>query len=152
MTINVKGMGFDETCAFVATLDVATQRTRFVRPSPCFMDANYPIQEIFYFNFISFEVYTACIITCPLLILYKRRIHDSSIRVEAGCVLNCRGSIPDAGKGCFSSPLCPKRIWGPPSLIYNEHRGLFLQEQSGRVVNDHLPPSSAHTYSYAVIN
>jgi hypothetical protein len=36
-----------------------------------------------------------------------------------------RGSIPGGGKGFFLYPLCPDRLWGPPSLLYNGYRGSF---------------------------
>jgi hypothetical protein len=34
-------------------------------------------------------------------------------------------SIPGRGKGFFLYPLCPERLWGPPSLLYNGYRGSF---------------------------
>jgi hypothetical protein len=39
----------------------------------------------------------------------------------------------------FSSNLCPDRLWGPPSLLYNGHRGSFCRGRNA----DHSPPSSA---------
>jgi hypothetical protein len=39
--------------------------------------------------------------------------------------LDDRGSIPGRGKGFFLYPLCPDRLWGPPSLLYNGYRGYF---------------------------
>jgi hypothetical protein len=39
--------------------------------------------------------------------------------------LDDRGSIPDRGKGFLLYPLCPDRLWGPPSLLYNGYRGSF---------------------------
>jgi hypothetical protein len=52
------------------------------------------------------------------------------------CVVTCndwlragrpgdRGSIPGRGKRFFLYPLCPDRLWGPPSLLYNGYRGSF---------------------------
>jgi predicted nucleic acid-binding Zn ribbon protein len=29
------------------------------------------------------------------------------------------------GKGFFVQPLCPHRLWGPPSLLYNGYRGVL---------------------------
>jgi len=34
------------------------------------------------------------------------------------------------GKRFFSSPKCPDWLWGPPSLLFNGHGGLFPQELS----------------------
>jgi hypothetical protein len=31
-----------------------------------------------------------------------------------------------AGARCFSSPQRPDRLWGQPSLLFSEYRGLFL--------------------------
>jgi hypothetical protein len=36
-----------------------------------------------------------------------------------------RGSIPGRGKGFFFRLLCPDRLWGPPSLLYNGYRGVL---------------------------
>jgi hypothetical protein len=30
---------------------------------------------------------------------------------------------PAEAKGFFLKPLCPERLWGPPSLLYNGYRG-----------------------------
>jgi hypothetical protein len=35
------------------------------------------------------------------------------------------GSIPGRSKGFFLYPLCPDRLWGPPSLLSNGYRGPF---------------------------
>jgi hypothetical protein len=53
------------------------------------------------------------------------------------------GSIPGRGKGFFLYPLCPDRLWGPPSLLYNGYRGSFPGAKAwpGRDA-DHSPPSS----------
>jgi hypothetical protein len=49
-----------------------------------------------------------------------------------------------AGAKDFSSPLCPDRLWGPPSLLYNGYWDPFPggKEQTRRDA-DHSPPSSA---------
>jgi len=39
--------------------------------------------------------------------------------------LDDRATIPGRGKGFFLYPLCPDRLWGPPSLLYNGYRGSF---------------------------
>jgi hypothetical protein len=47
-------------------------------------------------------------------------------------------------KGFFLYPLCPDRLWGPPSLLYNGYRGPFPggKEWPGRDA-DHSPLCSA---------
>jgi hypothetical protein len=50
-----------------------------------------------------------------------------------------------AGAKNFSSSLCPDRLWGPPSLLYNGYRGVLspgVRARPGRDA-DHSPPSSA---------
>jgi hypothetical protein len=53
-------------------------------------------------------------------------------------------TIPAEGKGFFSSPDGPDRLWGPSSLLFNGYRGNFAGvKRSGREVN-HSPPSSVN--------
>jgi hypothetical protein len=54
------------------------------------------------------------------------------------------GSIPGRGWEFFSSPLCPDRFWGPPSLLSNGYQGALSLgvKRPGREA-DHSPPSSA---------
>jgi hypothetical protein len=54
------------------------------------------------------------------------------------------GSSPYGGWVYFSSTLCPDRLWGPRSLLYNEYRGLFPwgSKRPGHEAN-HSPLSSA---------
>jgi hypothetical protein len=35
------------------------------------------------------------------------------------------GRSPAEAKDFFLYPLCPDRLWGPPSLLYNGYRGSF---------------------------
>jgi hypothetical protein len=51
---------------------------------------------------------------------------------------------PAEAKGFILYPLCPDRLWGPPSLLYNGYRGPF-PEAKARPERDanHSPPSSA---------
>jgi hypothetical protein len=51
---------------------------------------------------------------------------------------------PAETKGFFLYPLCPDRLWGPPSLLYNGYRGSFPRGKArpGRDA-DHSPQSSA---------
>jgi hypothetical protein len=45
---------------------------------------------------------------------------------EGGYRLDGRGSIPVRGKKFLSSPQRPDRLWGPPSLLSDGYRWLFL--------------------------
>jgi hypothetical protein len=58
--------------------------------------------------------------------------------------LDDQGSIPDRGRGFFFKPLRPDRLWGPPNLLFNGHRGSFPRGKArpGRDA-DHSHPSSA---------
>jgi hypothetical protein len=38
-----------------------------------------------------------------------------------------QGSIPGRGSEFFSSPSCPERLWGPPSLPSDGYRGFFAR-------------------------
>jgi hypothetical protein len=54
-----------------------------------------------------------------------------------------RGSIPGGGWELLSSTPCPDRLWGPPSLLSNGYRRLFLRVKRPGREADHTPPSSA---------
>ena len=43
-------------------------------------------------------------------------------------------SIPGSGKGVFSSPKCPDRLWAPSSLLASEYRWCFPWGLSGEGV------------------
>jgi hypothetical protein len=66
---------------------------------------------------------------------------DHSPPSTAEVVIDVRSS---AEAKDFSSNLCPDRLWGPPSLLYNGYRGPFPggKARQGRDA-DHSPPSSA---------
>jgi hypothetical protein len=66
--------------------------------------------------------------------------HNITVDVTAGYGLDGPASVPDSAR-FLSSPQCPDRFWGPPSLLSNGYRGLYLRGQSrqGReVVELHL--------------
>jgi hypothetical protein len=52
----------------------------------------------------------------------------SSVSIVSGYGLDDRAievRCPTETKGFFLQPLCPDRLWGPPSLLYNGYRGSF---------------------------
>jgi hypothetical protein len=56
------------------------------------------------------------------------RSRDSSVGIATGYGLDDRGvgdRVP-AESRISSSSRRPDRLWGPPSLLYNEYRSLFL--------------------------
>jgi hypothetical protein len=54
-------------------------------------------------------------------------------RVSSGSIVSDYGlddraievRSPAEAKGFFLYPLCPDRLWGPPSLLYNGYRGSY---------------------------
>jgi hypothetical protein len=67
---------------------------------------------------------------------------NTSVGTATGYGLNGRVSIP-GGMRFFSTPQCPDRLWGSPSRLSNEYRGLFPGiKRPGREV-DHSSQSSA---------
>jgi hypothetical protein len=53
------------------------------------------------------------------------------------------GSISDRGKRFFSTRPRPNRLWGSPSLLFNEHQGdLYPGVKRPRREPDHSPVSS----------
>jgi hypothetical protein len=51
----------------------------------------------------------------------------SSVSIVSGYELDDRAIEAAEAKGFFLYPLCPDRLWGPSSLLYNEYRGSFSQ-------------------------
>jgi hypothetical protein len=68
--------------------------------------------------------YITAIVRTSLSWEHIRMILKYSVWLRAGRPGD-RGSIPSGGKGFFLYPLCPDRLWGPPSLLYNGYRGSF---------------------------
>jgi hypothetical protein len=66
------------------------------------------------------------------------RSRGSSVSIVSGYGLDDRAidvRSPAEVRGFFLSLLCPHRLWGPPSLLYNGYRGvLFLGVKRGRDV------------------
>jgi hypothetical protein len=52
---------------------------------------------------------------------------DSSGGIQMGYRLDSWGLIPGRSKRFFYSPHHPDQLWSPPSLLSNEHWGLFAQ-------------------------
>jgi hypothetical protein len=53
----------------------------------------------------------------------------SAVGITTGYELDDRGvrvRVP-VGSRIFSSPRRPDRLWGPPSLLYNGYRRIFLR-------------------------
>jgi hypothetical protein len=72
---------------------------------------------------------------------------DSSAGTALGYGLDDRGSrvrFPVGAGKFFPSPLCPERLWDPPSLLSNGYRGALSLgvKRPGREA-DHSPPSRA---------
>jgi hypothetical protein len=60
---------------------------------------------------------------------------DSAVGIATGYALDSRGvgvRVPVVAR--FSSPRRPDRLWGPPSLLSNGYRRIFIRGKSGRGV------------------
>jgi hypothetical protein len=77
--------------------------------------------------------------TAPLIVECKR-IRDISVVQHWATGWMIGGSSPGRGWEFFSSPPCPERLWGPPSLLSNGYQGLLKRL---RREADYSPPSSA---------
>jgi hypothetical protein len=68
----------------------------------------------------------------------------NSVGIVSGKRLDYRAievRSPAEAKGFFFYPLCPDRLWGPPSLLYNGCRGPFPRAKARPGRNaDHSPP------------
>jgi hypothetical protein len=80
------------------------------------------------------------------------RSRGSSVSIVSDYALDDWGSIPGGGKGFFLHPLCPDRLWGPPSLLYNGYWGSFARGKARPGVtlttHPHLVPRSRMDRSY----
>jgi hypothetical protein len=84
--------------------------------------------------------------------------YTCQVDIEAGYGPNGRGSISGRGKGSFSFPQSPDRLWGQLSLLLNGYWGHFPRGCSGYVVklttHFHLVSrwsyTSTSTYIYMV--
>jgi hypothetical protein len=71
----------------------------------------------------------------------------SSVSIVSGYglddrVIEVRSSVE--AKGFFLQPLCPYRLWGPPSLLFKGYRGSFPRAKARPESDtDHSSPSSA---------
>jgi hypothetical protein len=80
-------------------------------------------------------------------IIRRQREPGSSVSIVSGYGLDDRAievRSPAEAKGFFLWPLCPDRLWGPPSLLYDGSRTSFPRAKArpGRDA-DYSPPSSA---------
>jgi hypothetical protein len=75
-------------------------------------------------HFTRIYIFTRRYLKCFFLSVCRSRVSSGSIVSDYG--LDGLGSIPGRGKGFFLYPLCPDRLWGPPSLLSNGYRGRVL--------------------------
>jgi hypothetical protein len=88
-------------------------------------------QEIMLFSLLVFVVFCAyeqnrqlllvllfyffCVCRVAQSVVSGYGLDDRTIQVRS----------PAEAKGFFVQPLCPDRLWGPPSLLYNGYRGSY---------------------------
>jgi hypothetical protein len=70
--------------------------------------------------FYAFKIMYVCYLT--------GESRDSSVGTVMGYRLDGRDLTPGRNKIFFSKSQCPDRHWGPPSLLSNGYRELFLRE------------------------
>jgi hypothetical protein len=81
-------------------------------------------------SLLMFRVYALWIKFSPLLFyfLYLRDVSwGSAVGIATAYRLDDQGvgvEVPE-GSRIFSSPHCPDRLWGSPSLLFNGYRELF---------------------------
>jgi hypothetical protein len=76
---------------------------------------------------------------CVLSLVMFRRSRCSSVSIVTRLRDGRRGFDSSQARGLFSLPLCPDRLWGPPSLVSVGYWGLF---SLGRETDHPLLPSA----------
>jgi hypothetical protein len=94
--------------------------------------------SIFMLRDVKFYDLYKCVSNIQILL-----VNNNEVGIATGYGLDGRkrGARVPVGAGFFSSPRCPHRLWGPPSLLSNGYRGDLSPEvkRSGREA-DHSPP------------
>jgi hypothetical protein len=89
----------------------------------------------------------------PVFYYFRSRVSSGSIVSDYGLDDGAIVIRSQAGAKDFSSSLCPDRLWGPPSVLYNGYRWSFPRGvKRGRGVtlttHPHLLPRSRMSRSY----
>ena len=113
---------------------------------PCITSTNPYILAIYIQKDIAFYI-ILCVFPCvfkSVFFFYVSGSQDSVVGIEATLRAGRSGARIPAGAWGFSlAPNRPDRLWGPPSLLFNVHRGsLHGVKWLGRDVNPSLPSSS----------